>query len=177
MPGDSQRTMRDALEEALGEPVTDDEAQAALARRAPSLAHWVREQQLLLAITTGAAVVVGAIAALALGSWLFLVFALAVHALMTLLVGYVVLRVTTEVEKPGPLTVARLQAAGVDDPEARLNRAIQAHAGSNGDRVREAFQVNGDDRTGAADQQLSNTPASGQTELVGPDLGRGSGRG
>jgi hypothetical protein len=170
MSGDTEQTMREELEDALGEPVSDDEARAALARPAPSLAHWVREQQLLLAITTGAAVVVGAIAALALGSWLFLVLALAVHGLMTLLVGYVVLRVTTEVEKPGPLTVARLQAAGVDDPEARLNRAIQAHVGGDGDRVREAFAVDAEDRGGAADQQLSNTPASGETELVGPDL-------
>jgi xanthosine utilization system XapX-like protein len=170
MSGDTERTMREELEDALGEPVSDDEARASLARRAPSLSSWVREQQLLLAITAGAAVVVGAIAALALDSWLLLVLALAVHGLMTTLVGYVVLRVTTEVEKPGPLTVARLQAAGVDDPEARLNRAIQAHAGSDSDQVREAFAVDADDRPRAADQQLSNTPASGETELVGPNL-------
>ena len=104
--------------------------------------------------------VVGAIVSLAVHTWVFTVVALLVHAVVTLFVGYVVLRVTTEVEKPGPLTVARLQAAGVDDPEAKLNLAIQAHAG--GDAARES----------AAGQQTSITPTAEETDLVGPDFSR-----
>lgn len=177
MDGDAERTMREELEAALGQRVSQDEARAALERPAPTLAHWLREQQLLVAIAGGTALVVGAMLSLALGSWLFLALALAAHLLVTLLVGYVVLRVTTEVEKPGPLTVARLQAYGVDDPESKLNRAIQAHQGGDGDRVREAFEVDAEERDGAAEQQLSITPSSDETELVGPDLGRRNGKG
>ena len=177
MDGDAERTMREELEDALGEPVSAEEARAALDRPAPTLAHWLRGQQLMFAIVGGAAIVVGAMVSLWLGSWLFTVLALLVHFAVTLVVGYVVLRVTAEVEKPGPQTVARLQAHGVDDPEAKLNRAVQAHAGGDGDRVREAFEIDAEERDGAAEQQLSITPSSEETELVGPDLSRRNGNG
>jgi len=81
----------------------------------------------------------------------------------------VALRVTAEVDKPSPVTVARLQAEGVDDPESKLNRAIEAHEGSEGDRVRREFEVDAEDaRTDAAAQQMSITPSSEPTDLVGP---------
>jgi hypothetical protein len=132
--------MREELEAALGERVSDDEARAALERPAPALSHWVKEQKLAVAITGSTAIVLGAILSLALDSWVVLVVALLVHALMTAVVGVMVLKIAGETEKPGPLTVARLQAAGVDDPEARLNRAIQIHV-SRGDRVEDTFGI------------------------------------
>jgi len=117
----------------------------------------------------GAAIVVGAILSLALGSWLFTVLALLVHGVATLMVGYVALRVTAEVDKPSPVTVARLQAEGVDDPESKLNRAIEAHEGTEDNRVRREFEVDAEEaRTGAAAQQISITPSSEPTDLVGP---------
>ena len=178
MNGDPERTMKEELEDALGQDVSDGEAQAALERSSPTLAHWLREQQLEIAIGAGAAIVVGAIISLALDSWIFLVLAVLVHGIVTLTVGYIVLRVTTEVEKPSPVTVARLQAQGVDDPEAKLNMAIQAHEDGHANRVRDALGVDAEDRDGgdAADQQVANTPSSEETELVGPDLGRRNGK-
>jgi len=161
--------MRDELEQALGEPVSEQEAHEALERPAPTLAGWVREQQLLVAITGAAALVVGAIISLWLKSPVFTVLALLVHGAATVMVGYVVLRVTSEVEKPDPVTVARLQDEGVDDPESKLNRAIQAHEGSEDDRVRREFEVDAEDAdSSAAKQQASITPSSEETELVGP---------
>lgn len=169
MHTNAERTMRDELEQALGEPISAQEAQEALARPAPTLAHWVREQQLLIAITVAMALVVGAIVSIALGSWIFTVLALVIHGVATVVVGYVVLRVTSEVDKPGPVTVARLQAEGIDDPESKLNRAIQAHEGAEGDRVRREFEVDAEDaNSSAAKQQVSITPSSEETDLVGP---------
>ena len=140
MDGDAERTMREELEDALGERVSDEEARAALERPAPTLSHWVKEQKLAVAITGSSAVVIGAMLALALDSWLVLVLVLLVHGLMTAVVGVMVLKIAGETDKPSPETVARLQHEGVDDPEARLNRAIQAHV-SVGDSVDDAFGI------------------------------------
>lgn len=178
MHNDAEQTMRYELEQALGEPVSEHEAREALERPAPTLAHWLREQQLLIAITVGMALVLGAIISIALGSWIFTVLALVVHGVATVVVGYIVLRVTSEVEKPDPRTVARLQHEGVDDPEAKLNRAIQAHGSAEGDRVRREFAVDADDeQSEAAAQQVSITPSSEETELVGPGESRRNGKG
>lgn len=178
MDPDAERTMRDELEQALGEPVSQEEARRALERPAPTLARWLREQQLEVAIAGGAAIVVGAILSLAIGSWLLLALALTVHAAVTVLVGYVVLRVTADVDKPDPRTVARLQAEGVDDPESKLNRAIAAHEGDDRDRVRREFEADADEsRTEAAAQQASITPSSESTTPVGPGSERRNGRG
>ena len=169
MNPDAERTMQHELEQALGERVSRDEARAALERPAPTLAHWLREQQLQIAIAGAAALVVGASISLWLKSWVFTVLALVVHAVATVVVGYVVLRVTSEVEKPDPRTVARLQDEGVDDPESKLNLAIQAHEGAEGDRVRREFEVDAEDQeSSAAKQQASITPSSEETELTGP---------
>jgi hypothetical protein len=70
-----------------------------------------------------------------------------VHALVTVVVGVMVLRIAGETEKPAPSTVARLQAEGVDDPEAKLNRAIQARV-SRGDPVEDAFGIRRRNRKG-----------------------------
>lgn len=177
MDSDAERTIRDELEQALGEPVSEQEAHEALERPAPTLAHWLREQQLLIAIAGAMALVFGAIISLWLKSWVFTVLALVVHGVATVVVGYVVLRVTSEVEKPDPRTVARLQAEGVDDPESKLNRAIQAHEGADGDRVRREFGVDAEDEgSEAAAQQVSITPSSEETELVGPGESRQDGK-
>jgi hypothetical protein len=137
---DAERTMREEMEIALGERVSEDEAREALERPSPTLGHWVKEQKLAVAVSGSAAIVVGAIISLATGSWLVLVLALLVHGLMTLVVGVMVLKIAGETEKPSPETVARLQAEGVDDPEAKLNRAIQAHV-SRGNRVEDTFGI------------------------------------
>jgi hypothetical protein len=75
----------------------------------------------VLAALIAAGAIVGCVVLLGAGSWwalplvvLVLVGALASGALLTL-------RATTEVEKPAPETVARLEEEGVRDPEADVN--------------------------------------------------------
>jgi membrane protein implicated in regulation of membrane protease activity len=81
------------------------------------------ENKLLIAVTLAGAVVVGVILSLALGSWIFVVLAVLVHALATSVVVAMTMRMTGEQDKPDPRTVARLEEEGVADPERELNEA------------------------------------------------------
>jgi hypothetical protein len=94
--------------------------------RAPS-----PENKLLIGVTLAGAVVVGVILSLALGSWIFVVLAVLVHALATTAVVAMTLRMTDEADKPDPRTVARLEDEGVSDPERALNERERA-AGQRG---------------------------------------------
>jgi hypothetical protein len=149
---DSTRlTMKAELEDALGERVSDDEARRAL-ERPGTRAAWLRSNRLLVLITGATALVVGAILSLALGSVWLTVFALAVHLAGTFVVATLAIKLLTEVEKPAPTVVARLEAAGVDDAEQRLNMAIRSHGGE----------------SRAAEQTDSMTPSADGTRLAGP---------
>ena len=116
---------------------------------------WMRENRLLVTITFTAAVVLGAMAALATGSVWLLVLALAVHLAATVVVARLALRLLTQVEKPDPATVARLQREGIADPEGDLNARLRAEGGSR-----------------AAAQSDEMTPAGVRTERVGPGRDR-----
>jgi membrane protein implicated in regulation of membrane protease activity len=74
--------------------------------------------RLLVIFTLALAVVVGAVAALALGSWWVLIAVLAIHFVASALVVGVILRRTGQSSKPDPVTEARLEeeqeAAGGD---------------------------------------------------------------
>ena len=156
---DSTRlTIKTELEEALGESVSDDEARRALDRPG-TRAAWLRSNRLLVLLTGATAVVVGATAvvvgamlSLAVGSVWLTVFALAVHLVGTFVVATLAIKLLTEVDKPAPTVVARLEAAGVDDPEQRLNMAIRSHGGD----------------SAAAQQTDAMTPSANGTRLAGP---------
>lgn len=64
--------------------------------------------RLLVIFTLALAVVVGAVAALALGSWWVLIAVLAIHFVASALVVGVILRRTGQASKPDPVTEARL---------------------------------------------------------------------
>jgi membrane protein implicated in regulation of membrane protease activity len=68
--------------------------------------------RMLLWMTLAAAVIVGAIAALATGKWWVILIPLALHALGTTLVLTGVFRVLGERDKPDPVTQARLDEEG-----------------------------------------------------------------
>jgi fatty acid desaturase len=82
--------------------------------------------RLLIAITLALVVVVGAVASMAIGNWWFLIAALLVHAVGTVLVVGFVLQLSTQVEHPAPETVAALEERGVRDPEQALNEQVAA---------------------------------------------------
>jgi hypothetical protein len=64
--------------------------------------------RLLVAFTFGVALVVGAIVALAVGSWWVLAGAVAVHLIGTTVVLGLVGRRLSEADKPDPVTEARV---------------------------------------------------------------------
>jgi membrane protein implicated in regulation of membrane protease activity len=66
--------------------------------------------RMMIVLLGAAALVVGATAALALGSWWILVAVLALHALAsTLVIGYTLKRAGQTYDKPDPLTEARIE--------------------------------------------------------------------
>jgi hypothetical protein len=86
----------------------------------------LRENRLLIGITGAVVLVLGAMLGLALDNPWFVVFALGVHLVATFFVATFAIKLTAEVDKPDPMTVARLQAEGHSDPEAELNEALKA---------------------------------------------------
>jgi len=95
--------------------------------------------RLLFAVIGAAGVVVAAAAALALKSWVVFGVAIVLHAIGTATVVTVAFRATTDVEKPGPATVAMLEDEGVDDPEGALNQLVeQASSRDEGGRAARA---------------------------------------
>jgi membrane protein implicated in regulation of membrane protease activity len=72
------------------------------------------------------AVVVGGVAALALGSWWVLVAVLALHALgTTVVVGYAWLRASQTGDKPDPVTEARIEEERAEGREPRAGRVAK----------------------------------------------------
>ncbi len=66
--------------------------------------------RLMMVLLGASALVVGAVAALALGSWWILVVVLAVHALASaLVIGYGLRRASQAGDKPDPVTEARIE--------------------------------------------------------------------
>lgn len=64
--------------------------------------------RLLIGFTLGVMIVVGAIVSLATGSWWFLILAIGVHALATVIVLSTIGSRLRQQDKPDPVTEARL---------------------------------------------------------------------
>jgi hypothetical protein len=79
------------------------------------------------------AIVFGVVLSVFLNSWVFLVVAVAVHALGTTTVTGFTILLATSGERPDPRTVARLEEEGVADPEQRLNDAVHRLQSGDGD--------------------------------------------
>ena len=78
--------------------------------------------RLLVLFTFAMAVVIGAIAALALGSWWILAVVVAVHLTVSALVVGAILRSTGQASKPDPVTEARLEEEAAHSNGAREPR-------------------------------------------------------
>jgi membrane protein implicated in regulation of membrane protease activity len=73
--------------------------------------------RMMVLIFGALALMVGAIASLALGSWWILVAVLAVHALVSaVVIGYAWHQAGRSVDKPDPLTEARLEQESDEEP-------------------------------------------------------------
>ena len=154
----ANRALTDELREVVGRETVEVPADRARHERGrhgerPGLLVGLIANRLAIGITFLAALVVGAIVALATGSWWFLLLALAVHALATLLVVALVLRMTTQTEHLSPGAAARLEDEGVGDPDALFSDLVHEFA--------------------PQDAQRGEVTPSGRSRPVGPGGGAG----
>lgn len=104
---------------------TDLDVDRALERRPSRLAQAFRSARLLLLVVGAALLVIGAIASLALESWVFFGVAIAAHALLATVVIGTALALTQQEEKPSPTAEAALEDEGVSDPGAALDDLVE----------------------------------------------------
>jgi hypothetical protein len=83
----------------------------------------------LFIVTLLAALTVGAVIALATGSWWALVIAVGVHAAATMVVASGAIQLTTQIEHASPQTTARLEEEGVADPDRVLSDLVEGYTG------------------------------------------------
>ena len=152
---EARALLRSELNEAVGEKAADraerkgalDDALGADSPR--TIVGVLSESRALIAISLFVALIVGAVIALITGSWWFLLIALVLHGVGTLVVVTTALSLASEVEHPDPRTVAALEEHGVADPDAALNQAVAAAAEDSDD----------DAAAQARDQQTAITPS------------------
>lgn len=120
---DACRALSEEAREVLHGPLPEATLRGAEAEERPS-SRGLADSRLLAVFSLAALVVVGAIIALASGSWWVLIGVVCVHAIATLLVGVVTMRMATQAEHLSPGHVGELEAAGVADPDAVLNELV-----------------------------------------------------
>jgi hypothetical protein len=120
-----------------------------------------------------ALVVIAAIVALAVVThfWWTLVLALLVLAAMTYVVVAMIIKMTSNPERPEPTTVAAMEQEGVDDPEQLFSDLVaeftaEPDAGGAAGRTTDAAD---DHAAAAAEQRDATTPSGGPSRAVGPD--------
>jgi hypothetical protein len=130
---EANRVLTEELRQVVGRDVVEVPADRPRHERArhgarPGPLVDLTANRLLIGITFLAALVVGAVISLATGSWWFLLLALAVHAITTLIVVGLVLRMTTQTEHLSPGAAARLEDEGVGDPDAVFSDLVHEFA-------------------------------------------------
>jgi hypothetical protein len=170
---EANRILTEELRRAVGRDAVEVPADRPHAERErhggrSGLAVALSDNRLAVAMTFLTALVVGAIVSLATGSWWFLLLALGVHALGTLAVVGIVLRMTTQTEHMSPSAAARLQDEGVEDPDALLTHLVEQYApeGRRGDE-RETTPHE-EPAQSAAEQRSSVTPSQDPSRPAGP---------
>jgi Flp pilus assembly protein TadB len=181
-PADVNAALTDELQKAVGAkrvqvPRDTPHREHDLRADDHTLAALLGRNRLLIAITAVAAIVVGAIVALASAEWWTLFIPVGVHALGTLAVGFMVVQMTTQPEAPDPAVAAKLADAGVPAPERTFNDLVEEFGG--GTEARGATEVvatghNENDieperapAAATARQRTAMTPSQRPTEAAG----------
>jgi 4-hydroxybenzoate polyprenyltransferase len=183
-PGLSDDANRRLTEE-LREVVGDDHVQVPVDRVHPSqgerpppsgLLAFLSTNRILLAITFLVFLTIGAIVSLSTGSWWFLPLAVGVHALGTVTVPAVVLRMTSTAERPSPTAVAMLEEEGIRNPEEHFSKLVAEFTHGEDRSTAEILSSGANERTVAADedpltaakeQQSAMTPSAGPSQPAG----------
>ena len=176
---DARETLIDELEDAVGKDAVehaDVDVDRAISERPQSGRSAFASSRLLIVLTGAAALTVGVIASLALGSWWLVAVGMVVHGLLTAVVVGSSMTLFSQVEKPDPNVVTRLEEEGVEDPESVINDLVEQVAGeSEGSRARrsvtddagETRRADEDPQEATTRQQTAATPASEPTHTAG----------
>jgi hypothetical protein len=122
---DPKQVLKEEVKDALDGEADDATVERALGDPPRSrFATVISENELLIGLTLAGAVVFGVVLSVFLNSWLFLVLAVAVHAIGTIATTALAVWLATSGDKPDPRTVARLEEQGVADPEQAVNDAV-----------------------------------------------------
>ena len=176
---DARETLIEELEDAVGKEAVDQadvDVDRAISERPQPVRSAFASSRLLILLTGATALTVGVIASLALGSWWLVAAAMVVHGLLTTVVVGSSMTLFSQVEKPDPNVVTRLEEEGVEDPAPVINNLVEQVAGeAEGSRARRAVTDDSgetrppdEDRQEATTrQQTATTPASEPTRKAG----------
>ncbi len=132
----AKHALVDELREAVGDEAVDRadlDVDRAIHDHNRHTTPETSRSRLMFVVIGAAGVLVAAIVALALESWIVLVVLLALHAIGTMIVVRTAFKATADVEKPAPTTQAMLEDEGVADPEGALNDLVAQTADRDGD--------------------------------------------
>src|SRR3954451_5502492 len=167
---DTNQALTDNLRAAVGGDevtVPEDAGGSRMPRRRSSFIATLSANRLVLIITFLSLLVVGAIVSLATGSWWFLLVAVAVHAIATVVMAAGVLQSTTQVERPDPVTVEKMEAEGIPDPEGRFNDIVEEFGGAGAARgTPELVSPGNNERTASAQDEPARAAVEQRTALT-----------
>jgi len=132
-----------------------------------SVAESFAANRLIIAITFGALLVVGAIVSLATGSWWAVVVAALVHAIGTFVVLTMLGSALRQTEHASPTATALLAEEGVADPDARLSDLVEEYSGVESGENAQPDDPSQEPARAATEQRSANTPAGVPTEPAG----------
>jgi len=172
-PGLTDETNQ-ALTEELRAAIGDDEVRvpaerpkARIPQRRSGFLATLSANRLILIITFLTLLVVGAIVALATDKWWIIVIPLAMHAVATIALGAGILQTTTQVERPDPGTVARMEEEGVPDPEGTFNEMVDEYGGGGARNEAADVVTPGDnERTTGAQEEPGKSAAEQRTAIT-----------
>ena len=124
----------------------------------------------------GAAIVIGAIIALAAGEWWLLPVAAMVLFVVTYGVVRTIMRMTSRPESPSPTTAAAMREDGIRDPERHFSAIVDEFTEEAGGGEGRTATAEEDGARTAAEHRRSGTPTGGRSRAVGvrgrPDRAR-----
>lgn len=115
------------LEDAVGKDAVreaDVDVDQAIEGRPHPVRTAFSDSKLLILLMGATALTVGVIGALVVKSWWVMLAAILVHSLLTAIVVGASMKLFSQVEKPDPNTVTKLEDEGVDDPEGAVNELV-----------------------------------------------------
>jgi hypothetical protein len=158
--------VREALgadEVEVSESHKDDLGRSDLSAKSRTMTSMLWESRVLVGVSFFSALVVGAIIALITGKWWAILIPEVVHLVTTLIVSWLAIRSTTNVDKPSAVHVEQLEEEGVRDPEETLNNAIQEFAGDGEDRGKQVMRA--DDAHGVREDAPGGSPLDQQSAV------------